>query len=172
MTTGENKKGIMDILIAGIPLPIYIGLLVIVFGLMLAGKLPKGMIGAFAVMMAFGGIFNVIGNKTPIVKTYLGGGAIVCIFASAALVYFKVIPEEDFLKLEDGHIIPGMEDICGGTYVIASCFTFGGYHLNTHKVYYHLIDVGCYYPEDAFVPVPTIREFSEDEFASILGFDN
>ena len=94
MTTGENKKGIMDILIAGIPLPIYIGLLVIVFGLMLAGKLPKGMIGAFAVMMAFGGIFNVIGNKTPIVKTYLGGGAIVCIFASAALVYFKVIPEE------------------------------------------------------------------------------
>ena len=94
MTTGENKKGIMDILIAGIPLPIYIGLLVIVFGLMLVGKLPKGMIGAFAVMMAFGGIFNVIGNKTPIVKTYLGGGAIVCIFASAALVYFKVIPEE------------------------------------------------------------------------------
>lgn len=84
----------------------------------------------------------------------------------------KVIPEEDFLKLEDGHIIPGMEDICGGTYVIASCFTFGGYNLNTHKVYYHLIDVGCYYPEDAFVPVPTIREFSEDEFASILGFDN
>ena len=29
----------------------------------------------------------------PIVKTYLGGGAIVCIFASAFLVYFGVIPQ-------------------------------------------------------------------------------
>lgn len=51
------------------------------------------MIGAFAVMMVFGGLFNVVGNNLPIVKTYLGGGTIVCIFASAFLVYFCVIPQ-------------------------------------------------------------------------------
>ena len=88
----ENKS-FLNILIAGIPLPIYIGLTVIVFGMMVTGTLPGGMIGAFAVMMTLGGLFNIIGNHMPIVKTYLGGGAIVCIFASAALVYFGVIPE-------------------------------------------------------------------------------
>ena len=88
-----SNKSLMDILITGIPLPIYLGLVVVVFGMMIAGILPGGMIGALAVMMTLGGIFNVIGNKTPIVRTYLGGGAIVCIFASAALVFFGVIPE-------------------------------------------------------------------------------
>lgn len=88
-----SNKSLMDILITGIPLPIYLGLVVVVFGMMTAGILPGGMIGALAVMMTLGGIFNVIGNKTPIVRTYLGGGAIVCIFASAALVFFGVIPE-------------------------------------------------------------------------------
>ncbi|MDZ5001352.1 citrate:sodium symporter, partial [Clostridium perfringens] len=40
-----------------------------------------------------GALFNEIGNRTPIVRTYLGGGAIVAIFASAALVTFNLIPE-------------------------------------------------------------------------------
>lgn len=89
----SNNQSAMNILIAGIPLPIYLGLVVIVFGMMITGILPGGMIGALAVMMTLGGIFNVIGNNAPIVKTYLGGGAIVCIFASATLVFFGVIPE-------------------------------------------------------------------------------
>jgi Na+/citrate or Na+/malate symporter len=45
-------------------------------------------------MMVFGGLFNIIGNNLPIVKTFLGGGAIVCIFASAALVYAGLIPKD------------------------------------------------------------------------------
>ncbi|MDZ7544087.1 hypothetical protein GNF83_23580, partial [Clostridium perfringens] len=40
------------------------------------------------IMMVLGALFNEIGNRTPIVRTYLGGGAIVAIFASAALVTF------------------------------------------------------------------------------------
>lgn len=79
--------------ISGIQLPIYLGIAAIVFITMYLGILPGGMIGAFAVMMVFGGLFNVIGNNLPIVKTYLGGGAIVCIFASAFLVYFGIIPQ-------------------------------------------------------------------------------
>ena len=74
-------------------LPLYLGVFALVFVAMLLGWLPGGMLGAFLVMMVFGGLFNLIGNHTPIVKTYLGGGAIVCIFASAILVYAGVIPE-------------------------------------------------------------------------------
>ena len=74
-------------------LPHYLGIFTAVFVAMLLGWLPGGMLGAFLVMMVFGGLFNLIGNHTPIVKTYLGGGAIVCIFASAILVYAGVIPE-------------------------------------------------------------------------------
>ncbi|NCB94001.1 MAG: 2-hydroxycarboxylate transporter family protein [Clostridia bacterium] len=76
----------------GINLPLYLIIFAAVFGAMLLGWLPDGMIGAFMIMMVFGGLFNIIGNNCPIVKTYLGGGAIVCIFASALLVYTDVIP--------------------------------------------------------------------------------
>lgn len=86
---GELKK----FEIMGISLPVYLLITALVFVTMMMGWMPKGMIGAFAVMMVFGGLFNTIGNHTPIVKTYLGGGAIVCIFASAAMVTFGVIPE-------------------------------------------------------------------------------
>lgn len=58
------------------------------------GVLPAGMAGCFAVMIVIGTIFNEIGDHTPIVKSYLGGGAIVIIFGSAALNYFKVLPED------------------------------------------------------------------------------
>ncbi len=68
------------------------------------GKLPKGMIGAFAVMMTLGAIMDVIGSKTPLVNEYLGGAPLVCIFGTAALVYFGIMPEDtakivsDFMK--------------------------------------------------------------------------
>ncbi len=55
--------------------------------------LPKGMIGALPLMMIIGAVLNEVGNRTPGVKDYLGGGPIVIIFASAALVTYGVIPE-------------------------------------------------------------------------------
>ena len=82
-----------DIKIMGIQLPIYLLITAIVTAAMAAGWLPSGMLGALLVMMVFGGLFNIVGNNFPVVKTYLGGGAIVCIFASAALVYVGFIPE-------------------------------------------------------------------------------
>jgi len=95
----QNKKNSLweklnGIKIYELGLPLYLVIFVLVFAAMLLGWLPGGMLGAFLVMMVFGGLFNLIGNNTPIVKTYLGGGAIVCIFASAILVYAGVIPEK------------------------------------------------------------------------------
>ncbi len=57
------------------------------------GVLPKGMIGALPLMILLGAILNYIGDNTPIVKDYLGGGPIVIIFASAAFVYYKILPD-------------------------------------------------------------------------------
>ena len=94
----EKKETVMEklnrIKIYEMGLPLYLCIFALVFAGMLLGWLPGGMLGAFLVMMVFGGLFNLIGNNTPIVKTYLGGGAIVCIFASAILVYVGVIPEK------------------------------------------------------------------------------
>ncbi|MDO5411150.1 MAG: 2-hydroxycarboxylate transporter family protein [Lachnospiraceae bacterium] len=79
--------------ITGIPLPVYMAITLIVVMSIKMKWIPSGMLGALIVMMVFGGLFNIIGNNLPIVKTFLGGGAIVCIFASAVLVYTGLIPE-------------------------------------------------------------------------------
>ena len=62
-----------------------------IFGLIVVaatylGALPSGMAGCFAFMIVLGTILNEIGEKTPIINSYLGGGAIVVIFGSAQLI--------------------------------------------------------------------------------------
>lgn len=65
------------------------------------GVLPQGMAGCFAFMIVLGTILNEVGERTPIINSYLGGGAIVIIFGSALLDYFGVLPH--LLKTaEDG----------------------------------------------------------------------
>ena len=56
------------------------------------GVLPTGMAGCFLFMIVLGTILGWIGDHTPIIRSYLGGGAIVCIFGSALLVYFRLLP--------------------------------------------------------------------------------
>ncbi|MGK0467089.1 2-hydroxycarboxylate transporter family protein [Clostridium sp.] len=79
--------------ILGLPVIAFAIIATVVLGATFMGTLPTGMIGAFALMIVLGAIFNEIGNKTPIVNTFLGGGPIVIIFASAALIMFNIIPE-------------------------------------------------------------------------------
>jgi malate:Na+ symporter len=85
----EKKK----IEIMGMPLLAFLGVATVILGATVMGYLPSGIVGALSIMMVLGALFNEIGNRTPIVRTYLGGGAIVAIFASAALVTFNLIPE-------------------------------------------------------------------------------
>ncbi|MDF2530426.1 MAG: citrate:sodium symporter [Clostridia bacterium] len=85
------KKGYR---IMGLSLPVFaIISLIVLLGTYLK-VLPEGMIGAFALMLILGAIFTEIGNHLPIVKTYLGGGPIIVIFGSAALVTYNIIPKE------------------------------------------------------------------------------
>ncbi len=68
------------------------------------GNLPGGMIGSLLVMIVLGELFGWVGDRTPIVKTFLGGGAIIAIFGSAFMVYVGLLPETvttsitDFMK--------------------------------------------------------------------------
>ena len=57
------------------------------------GVLPPGMTGCFAFMIIVGTWLDLIGNKTPIIKDFFGGGAIVILFGVAALHYFHLFPE-------------------------------------------------------------------------------
>ncbi|HSJ37692.1 MAG TPA: 2-hydroxycarboxylate transporter family protein [Planococcus sp. (in: firmicutes)] len=56
-------------------------------------NLPAGIIGALLITMVLGELFGWLGNNTPIVRTFFGGGAIVAIFGSAFMVYSGLMPE-------------------------------------------------------------------------------
>lgn len=60
---------------------------------MYTGNLPGGMIGSLLVMIVLGEMFGWIGDRLPIIKTYLGGGAILAIFGAAYMVYAGLLPE-------------------------------------------------------------------------------
>ncbi|WP_032123418.1 2-hydroxycarboxylate transporter family protein [Clostridium amazonitimonense] len=79
--------------IMGLSLPMFAILVAVVVLGTYMGVLPKGMIGAFALMMIVGAILGEIGNHMPIIKDYFGGGPIVIIFGSAALVMYGIFPK-------------------------------------------------------------------------------
>ncbi len=96
--------------------PNFLIIAVIVFGATYLGVLPTGMVGCFAFMIVLGTLFNWIGDHTPIIKSYLGGGAIVCIFGAGLLVYFHLIPDGTFalpLK-QDYNLVKGINSFFKG----------------------------------------------------------
>ncbi len=88
-TTGSKKTFTMF----NLPLPIFLVITAVVFVATYIGVLPQGMAGCFIFMIVIGEILNLIGNKTPIIRSYFGGGAIVVIFGTALLHYFHLLPE-------------------------------------------------------------------------------
>jgi len=79
--------------IAGFSVPAFLIMSAIVITASYLNILPKGMIGALAAMFVVGSALNEVGNHTPIIKTYLGGGPIVIIFVSAAMVTYNIFPK-------------------------------------------------------------------------------
>jgi len=86
-------QGKSPYLIMGLTVPMFTLLSAIIFGAIYLGVLPGGLVGAIPFMMIMGAIFNEIGNHTPIIKDYFGGGPIVCIFGTAALMTYGILPE-------------------------------------------------------------------------------
>jgi malate:Na+ symporter len=70
-----------------IPLPIFVGIAVIVFLSAHLGFLPKNMIGGLAVIMTMGVFFGQMGSRLPILRD-IGGGAILCLMLPSVLVFY------------------------------------------------------------------------------------
>ncbi|MCM6881719.1 2-hydroxycarboxylate transporter family protein [Enterococcus italicus] len=87
-----QKNSFWSTKITGISLPLYLLIVLILIVTMALGKLPKGILGPLAVLVIFGNLFHFLGNKIPIIKSYLGGGSVFAIFASAALATFNILP--------------------------------------------------------------------------------
>jgi Na+/citrate or Na+/malate symporter len=57
------------------------------------GILPDDMTGGFAICLGVGLISFIVGDKIPIINTYLGGGVIVTLFLGSSITYFKLLPQ-------------------------------------------------------------------------------
>lgn len=87
------KKEYEKMTIMGLSIPMYACLACIILFAAIKEILPANMVGALAVMVVFGSLFHLFGSKIPIIRSYLGGGAVFCIFASSALSSFGLLPE-------------------------------------------------------------------------------
>ena len=95
------RGGIWNYKLYGLPFPYFLLITVVVLAATFLGVLPSGMAGGFALMIVLGTILNEIGDKTPIVRSYLGGGAIVIIFGVGLMQYFKLFPEYVVTSIND-----------------------------------------------------------------------
>ncbi|QKY70164.1 2-hydroxycarboxylate transporter family protein [Lentibacillus sp. CBA3610] len=68
---------------------------------MYTDNLPAGIIGSLLIMMVLGELFGWIGDHTPIIRSYLGGGAILAIFGSALMVYTGLMPEQTITMIDE-----------------------------------------------------------------------
>jgi Na+/citrate or Na+/malate symporter len=112
-TKSENvgiKKENLPLQLYGMPWYFFAIFAAVVLAAVFLGKLPKGMIGAFPLMIVIGAVLGMIGDKLPIVNTFLGGGAIVIIFGSAALNTFKLLPEGAIKIMDSFQVAEGFLD--------------------------------------------------------------
>ena len=86
MSTNNTK-------IMGIDILYFIIIAAMVLGITFWGKLPQGMAGAFPLLLVLAATLGFIGDRLPLIKDYFGGGTIVIIFGSSALVLFKILPD-------------------------------------------------------------------------------
>ncbi len=98
-----------------LPWPIFLIITGITLAATYLGVLPTGMAGCFLFMIVVGTILGWIGDHTPIIKSYLGGGAIVCIFGSALLVYFHLLPDGEMaLPLKNLNLVGAINSFFKG----------------------------------------------------------
>lgn len=87
-------KKLSDIKISGVSLPLY-ALIVIVLAVTIAmGKLPLNMLGLTLLLVVMGHLFYFIGEKLPIMNSYLGGGSVFTLLGATLLATFHLIPHD------------------------------------------------------------------------------
>lgn len=115
-----NKK--KEFTLFNIPWKMFCFITVIVLLATYLGVLPVGMTGCFIFMIVIGTFLDLIGNKTPIIRSYFGGGAIVVLFGVALLHYFHLLPE--IVKDADGNVVASYMQLWKEYDLVGSINTF------------------------------------------------
>ncbi len=94
------EKTVSELRWGGLTTPWYFLCLIIILAASYMGKLPAGWLGAYTFATFVGILFEKIGDNTPIIKDYFGGGAIVTLFGASALAYFDVLPAATMAQMK------------------------------------------------------------------------
>lgn len=80
--------------ISGVSLPLYALVMIVLAITIYMGKLPLNMLGLTLLLVALGHLFYWIGEKLPIMNSYLGGGSVFTLLAATLLATFHIIPQD------------------------------------------------------------------------------
>lgn len=98
-----NKLKTMTI--SGISLPLYLFFMVVIFSAIALDKLPLNMVGITILLVSLGHLLYFIGEKLPIMNSYLGGGSVFTLLGATLLASFHLIPTK---------VIDAVSDFMGG----------------------------------------------------------
>ena len=79
--------------VAGLPLPLYLAVLGLLFSALWRGVIPAGMPGGLFLLLVLGEGLNELGKSVPIVRTYFGG-SVVCVLGGAAIGASGLLPKD------------------------------------------------------------------------------
>ncbi|MCH1713825.1 2-hydroxycarboxylate transporter family protein [Lactococcus petauri] len=85
-------KKLKEIKISGISLPLYAFFMIVLAVTIGLGKLPLNMVGITLLLVLLGHLLYFIGEKLPIMNSYLGGGSVFTLLGATLLSYFHIIP--------------------------------------------------------------------------------
>ncbi|MEQ6028522.1 2-hydroxycarboxylate transporter family protein [Staphylococcus saccharolyticus] len=148
--------------VKGINLPIYIGMIIVLIAIMAIGKLPHTIVGAISVLVILGNFLHYLGNKIPIIKSYLGGGSVFCIFVSAFLATFGILPANVVATTKDFVNNMGFLDFYIAALITGSILSMDRSLLIKASV--RFIPVAVLSMLSCFIMVGTIDELIENGF--------
>lgn len=96
----KKKTESGQIEIAGVPLKLYLLILVLTLLGMYTDAVPGGMVGGVLVLMVLGEGFNTLGRTVPGIRTYLGG-SVICILGGAVIASAGLVPAGTSLLLDE-----------------------------------------------------------------------
>ena len=87
-------KKLNEIKISGVSLPLYAFIVFVLAVTIAMGKLPFNMLGLTLLLVVMGHVLYFIGEKLPIMNSYLGGGSVFTLLGATLLATFHIIPKD------------------------------------------------------------------------------
>lgn len=89
---GADSRGLSDIRIGLLPLPVFVAAAVVTILAVMTGRLPNDVIGGLSVLMLMGMLLGKAGQEVPLLNQ-IGGTAILCLFVPSAMVAYGFMPD-------------------------------------------------------------------------------